>query len=282
MMKSDSISAHTKKKDNLRNRLIFGFSGFFLMMGGILWNAWSYFFVFFVICAVCIYEFYDLWLNVGKAPLRRYGIGITLGFYTLSFLASMEILPAIFYLWVYPLFSLVFIIKLYDSKEQNPFENVGLTLLGIVYVGFPFGALHWAVVSEGAYHYEVTIGIFFLLWIHDIGAYFIGYRYGKRQLFPRISPNKSWEGSLGGAILAALMVMLLGYYLPYLSYLEWGGVAAIIVIVGTHGDLIESMLKRSIQVKDSSRALPGHGGFLDRFDNLLMSAPFIALFLKIF
>ena len=270
------------KKDNLRNRIIYGFSGFFLMMGGMLWNAWTYFFVFLVISLACLYEFYNLYQAQGKKPLRVYGIFLSLVIYAFSFLISYELLPSIYFLIVYPLFTLGFIIKLYDSQEKEAFENMALTLLGVVYVTVPFASLNMIVFINGQYSYQVILGIFFTLWIHDIGAYFIGYRYGRHQLFARISPNKSWEGSFGGGIMAIFMAMLLSQYLLHLSWWQWLGISLIITIIGTHGDLIESMLKRSIQVKDSGQALPGHGGFLDRFDNLLISAPFIALFLKIF
>ncbi|MEO1652099.1 MAG: phosphatidate cytidylyltransferase, partial [Bacteroidota bacterium] len=165
---------------------------------------------------------------------------------------------------------------------KTSFEQIGITLLGLVYVMLPFASLHLAVFWEGQFHYQIILGIFFIVWIHDIGAYFIGSRYGRRQLFPRISPNKSWEGTVGGAILAWTMAFLLAQYLQDLSLAQWLVIASIIIVLGTHGDLIESMLKRNIRLKDSSEILPGHGGFLDRFDNLLISAPFIALFLKIF
>ncbi|MDX2304878.1 MAG: phosphatidate cytidylyltransferase [Microscillaceae bacterium] len=270
------------KSDNLRNRLIYGFSGFFLMMGGMLGNAWTYFIVFLVISCVCLYEFYALYLIQGKRPLKMYGIFLSLSIYVLSFLISDELIPEIYYLVLYPLFSLGFIIKLYEPQEKEAFENIALTLLGVVYVTVPFASLNMIVFVDGGYNYQVILGIFFTLWIHDIGAYFIGYRYGKHQLFARISPKKSWEGSIGGGFMALVMSYLLSQYLWVFDWWQWLGISLIITVIGTHGDLVESMLKRNIQVKDSSGALPGHGGFLDRFDNLLISAPFIALFIKIF
>lgn len=253
-----------------------------MMMGGMLWHAWSYAFVFLVICMVCIYEFYNLFLNYGKKPLRYYGIFLTLVIYISSFLISYQLLDATYFLVLYPLFTLGFMIKLYDPNEKEAFENIALTLLGVVYVAIPFASLNMIVFINGVYSYQVILGIFFTVWIHDIGAYFIGYRYGKHQLFARISPNKSWEGSIGGGVMAMIMAYILSQYLSDLFWWQWLGISLIITVIGTHGDLIESMLKRNIQVKDSGEALPGHGGFLDRFDNLLISAPFIALFLKIF
>jgi phosphatidate cytidylyltransferase len=270
------------KSDSLRNRIIYGFSGFFLVLGGMIWNQWSYGFVFLVICMVCQYEFFNLVFDKKQKLLRNYGLVMGFVFYVGSFMISASILPDIFYFWAYPIFAGTFILVLYQKEHPNPFQQLGFLLLGLVYVVMPFSALHWSVFSAGYYRYEVILGIFFLIWIHDIEAYFIGSRYGKRLLFPRISPKKSWEGSIGGGLMAILMAVLLHFYLLDLSLIQWIVLALIITIAGTHGDLVESMLKRSLQIKDSSQALPGHGGFLDRFDNLLMSAPFIALFLKIF
>lgn len=271
------------KFSDLQKRMIFGFSGFFLILGGMIWNEWTYFFVFFVICFACLAEFYRLFLNQGLRPNYYLGIGLGMLAYVLTFFLNLNWLDGKYLYLFYPLFSLVFIVELYKKQEKQQFINVALTLLGMVYIALPFASLHvMAVDQHGLYRYQILLGYFFMIWIHDIGAYFIGFRYGKHPLFKRISPNKSWEGSLGGLIMSLLMAGLLSIYLTELTLLQWLVVALIVVVLGTQGDLVESMFKRSIQVKDSSGALPGHGGFLDRFDNLLFSAPFTALFLKLF
>lgn len=272
----------SKESDNLRSRMIYGFSGFLLMLGGILWQEWSYFVVFAVICVFCLIEFYNLLLFDNRKPLKGFGIVIGMLIYSISFLNQIKWADERAYFMLYPLFSTIFIIKLYDPTETNPFENIALTLLGIIYAAIPFSALHIMVYSKGFYSYQIILGTFFIIWINDITAYFIGYRYGKHKLFPRISPKKSWEGSAGGVFSCAVMVILLSYYFQDLTAWQWVGVALIVVIVSTYGDLVESMLKRSLKVKDSSEAIPGHGGFLDRFDGLLLAAPFIALFLRLF
>jgi phosphatidate cytidylyltransferase len=271
-----------KSSDNLRNRLIFGFSGFFLLMGGMLYNAWTYGFVFLVVCVVCLLEFYDLLLGAGKRPLKYYGLAMGTGLYVITFLVEMGAISPLYFFGLYPAFAVVFIVKLYDKHETMPFENIALTLLGVVYVAMPFAALHVAVFSQGAYSYQVIMGLFFFIWINDITAYFVGQKYGKHKLFPRISPKKSWEGSAAGLVNSMLMVWLLSVYLQDLVWWQWAVVGLIVVVIGTQGDLIESMLKRSLQVKDSAQNLPGHGGFLDRFDNLLLAAPFVGIFLQVF
>ncbi|NJL12659.1 MAG: phosphatidate cytidylyltransferase [Microscillaceae bacterium] len=277
-----SPSKPEKASDNLVLRAVYGFSGFFLMLGGMVWNQWSYGFVFLVIFWLCLQEFFQLVFPKEQFFLRRFGLLLGLLFYVGHFLGSSQLVSPRFFYWYYPLFSLSFAVLLYQKNAVQPFAQISYLLLGLVYVGLPFGLMHWAVFDEaGQYRYQVILGTFFLIWIHDIGAYF-GLSLRAAPPFPRISPSKSWEGSAGGALLTLGMAFLLNAYLHDLHLGQWLGLAGIVIVVGTHGDLVESMLKRSVLVKDSSQALPGHGGFLDRFDNFLLSAPFIALFLKFF
>ncbi|MFN3379783.1 MAG: phosphatidate cytidylyltransferase, partial [Runella zeae] len=131
-------------------------------------------------------------------------------------------------------------------------------------------------------NFEIVLGCLLLLWATDIGAYFAGTYLGKRKLFERVSPKKSWEGAAGGAAFAGLVAFVLGVYFKSHEPWEWYCIAALIVVGGTLGDLVESLFKRSIAIKDSGSTIPGHGGFLDRFDGLLLSTPFIVTFVKIF
>lgn len=279
-MKSPSTT-NSPNKDNLRLRLIFGFSGFFMMMGGILWFDWSYFVVFLVISLAMQVEFYQMLKAAGHRPLSWLGLGIGLALYVISFLNQKIALSANYYLLIHAGFLLVFLFKLFDSEDKKPFDSIAYTLLGVVYVMLPFAALHYAVFHLGYYSYQIIMGCFFLIWINDIGAYFIGSNYGKTPLFPRISPKKSWQGSAGGAFLAFIMIFLLSHYMQDLPAWRWAVIALIVVVFGTLGDLVESLLKRGLDRKDASGALPGHGGFLDRFDNLTLVAPLVAAFLKL-
>ena len=131
-----------------------------------------------------------------------------------------------------------------------------------------------------AYYYWYPLSLFIFLWSSDTGAYCFGSLFGKHRLFPRISPKKSWEGSIGGAVVAIVASQIIATFIPYTeqltqlsSRLAWGGLAAIIVIFGTWGDLVESLLKRKLGIKDSGNIIPGHGGMLDRFDSSLMAIP---------
>ena len=128
----------------------------------------------------------------------------------------------------------------------------------------------------------IIIGFFLLIWANDTGAYLTGVSFGRHRLMERISPKKTWEGFFGGAVLAGLVAWLLSGWLGVVDKTHWIIIAAIISVAGTYGDLIESMLKRSIGVKDSGTIMPGHGGFLDRFDSAIISFPLVYLFITLF
>ena len=171
-----------------------------------------------------------------------------------------------------------FFIELYRKKD-NPFTNIGYTILGNIYVVLPFAMLFYLGHYNGDYNYEIILGFFILLWTSDTGAYLSGKFLGKHKLFERISPKKTWEGSIGALLLSIGVGYVLSIYFTDLTLINWIIIACIIVIFGGLGDLVESMLKRSLKIKDSGNILPGHGGILDRFDGLLLSAPFVYSYL---
>jgi phosphatidate cytidylyltransferase len=175
-----------------------------------------------------------------------------------------------------------FFIKLFKRKDPKPFENLGYTFLGLIYVALPFALVNELAIERHHYKPLLMLGILIILWVNDSGAYFVGTILGKRKLFERISPKKTWEGFFGGAICSLLVALVFAKYYTPLDWWKWLVIAGIIVVTGTLGDLVESLFKRSIAIKDSGSVIPGHGGFLDRFDGLLLSMPFILTFLKIF
>lgn len=175
---------------------------------------------------------------------------------------------------------LIFFAELYRHKAF-PFTNISYTLTGIFYTVLPFSFLLLAGFSQGTWDRGIVMGYFILLWSSDSFAYVFGNLFGKRRLFERISPKKSWEGSIGGGLITLGISMLIAQNQPQLSHFQWMVMALLIIIFGTMGDLVESMLKRSLGVKDSGRILPGHGGMLDRFDALLLSAPLVWAWLRL-
>lgn len=276
------MGSSLKKYNNLTQRLITGILGAAGIITAISVGEWTYFFVFFIICLFTLLEFYKLIGLDGLAPQKAYGTFCGIFIYALSFFIEKGDLSPHYYVVIFPLISCIYMINLYKKSERKPFTNIAFTFLGIFYIGTPFALLNFVVYAHDRYNFELILGLLLILWASDTGAYFSGTLFGRRKLFERISPKKSWEGFLGGAILAMVFVFGLSRFLHSLSLQQWIIVGLLIIVGGTFGDLIESLLKRSIEIKDSGDSLPGHGGFLDRFDGLLISAPFIAAYLGLF
>ena len=175
-------------------------------------------------------------------------------------------------------------------KAEDPILNWAYTMMSQLYIAMPFSLLNvlayrWNGV-EVQYTYLVPLSVFVFLWMNDTGAYLCGSLLGRHKLFPRISPGKSWEGSIGGGLLVIAIAVLVWYITEQygvndlgLSACEWAGLGLVIVIFGTWGDLIESLFKRTLGIKDSGNILPGHGGMLDRFDSSLLAIPAAVVYL---
>ncbi len=267
--------------NNLTQRLVTGFIGAGLVIYASYFSEWTYFVVFLVISCLSILEFYQLTGLDGMLPLKYIGTLNAMLIFVLSFFVEKGICNTTLYFIIFPSIALIFLIKLY-KKEKKPFTNIAYTLLGIIYVGLPFALLNISVYADGGYNYQIIIGILLLLWASDTGGYIAGVLFGRTKLFERVSPKKSWEGMVGSFILAMVIATFIVKYFDVMTWYQWYLVAVIMVVAGTYGDLVESLFKRSIEIKDSGTSLPGHGGFLDRFDGLLISIPFIVFLLKIF
>lgn len=284
------------KYSNLTQRIITGLLGSALIIYGLIVSEWAYFAIFFIICFFSLREFYKLSAFDGLLPLKTVGMLTGMVVFCLSFFIERGNVDSKFYFIIFPLMALVYMIKLYKKGEHKPFTNIAFTFLGIFYIGVPISLLNHAVFVPTAgswhstvngYNFEPILGILLILWATDTGAYFAGTFFGKHKLFERISPKKTWEGFVGGAALAGVIAFVFSLILRnnglhYLSTIDWIVITIIIVVGGTFGDLVESLLKRSIEIKDSGTAIPGHGGFLDRFDGLFISAPFVVAYLEMF
>ncbi|MBR5989153.1 phosphatidate cytidylyltransferase [Prevotella sp. lc2012] len=175
-------------------------------------------------------------------------------------------------------------------KQEDPVSNWAYTMMSQLYIALPFSLLNvlaFRAVGDGiCYTYLIPLSVFVFLWINDTGAYLCGSLLGKHKLFPRISPGKSWEGSVGGGILVMVIAVLVWYLTEQygvndlqLSAVEWAGLGLTVVVFGTWGDLVESLFKRTLGIKDSGHILPGHGGMLDRFDSSLLAIPAAVVYL---
>ena len=171
-------------------------------------------------------------------------------------------------------------------KQADPIQDWAYTMLSQMYIALPFSLLNvlaFTATTNGVVTFNtlLPLSIFIFLWVNDSGAYCVGSLLGRHKLFPRISPGKSWEGSIGGAVFVLLAAYAISYFLDgrMLNSLEWLGLGLVVVIFGTWGDLVESLFKRTLGIKDSGNILPGHGGMLDRFDSSLMAIPAAVVYL---
>ena len=245
-----------------------------------------------VITGGALYEYYRLIRISGSHPQLVSGLVAGLLVYIISTLVASGIFSGKYFLILIPVAAVIMFIELY-RKLEKPFDSLAHTFFAIIYIALPFSLLPFAAFSrEGigsllphgqiVFSPGIVIGFLLLLWANDTGAYLIGVAFGKNRIMERISPKKSWEGFIGGAVIAALAAWLISRWLGVVGTPGWIIIALIISVTGTFGDLVESMLKRSLGVKDSGTIMPGHGGFLDRFDSAIVAFPFVYLFISLF
>lgn len=266
---------------NFTQRVITGALFGAVMILSVVFNGWTFIALFFIINLLSIWEFYKLVMTDGSEPRRYAGTLLSCTIFVLTGLIAKNFVHPVYLILILPLIFYIFIQELY-LKSGKPFENLAYTFIGIIYLTVPlslFNFIAFPTNDAGNYHYQIILGYFFLLWASDTGAYLFGRKLGKRKLFERHSPKKSWEGSIGGTITTLLVAYIISIYFTDLFLVDWIVIALLIVVTGTLGDLVESMLKRSLDVKDSGRILPGHGGILDRFDGLFISVPFVVTYL---
>lgn len=267
---------------NFGKRAVTGVIIITVIIGAVGFGVYSFLFLCLAINLLALSEFYHLF-QIDKNHVRRIS-GLLL---SACLLVTFALLNLAYYdrritLVVLPLISLVFIIELY-LRSDTPFTNLAFIFLGIVYITLPLILLFSCAFSfpDAAYHPHVILGYFFLLWANDTGAYICGSQFGKYPLAPRLSPNKTWEGSAGGAFLVMVFVYVNYAFFNDLTLFNWMVLGVIVIVMGTLGDLVKSMMKRSLNIKDSGNILPGHGGMLDRFDSLIGSVPFVFAYLKL-
>jgi phosphatidate cytidylyltransferase len=212
--------------------------------------------------------------------------------YVISTLVAAGVIAQEYYLALFPVLVIIMITELY-RKQDKPFDSLAHTFFAVIYIAIPFSLFPFSAFSRTGldsilthgnlvFSPGIVIGFLLLLWANDTGAYLTGVSLGRHRLMERISPKKSWEGFFGGLVIAALVAWLLSGWLGVVDTAGWIIISVIISIAGTYGDLIESMLKRSMGVKDSGTVMPGHGGFLDRFDSAIISFPIVYLFISLF
>jgi phosphatidate cytidylyltransferase len=255
-----------------------------VMLFGLLWNKWSFFILFSIVHFGAWVEYQKLVSKFNPqynkiSAVHRYGIMLAgwclLLFFTNYSLKLWTLSLTDIGFWIGIIFMISLPLIVFIDKKTVFFGNILYSIVGLFYISLPLGLLielrtHWSgdILSLS---YTVPLLIIFSLWINDTMAYVVGSIIGKTPL-SKISPKKTWEGTIGGVILTIMVICLMAYFTKRISVIDAGIMSGIAAVTGTIGDLFESKLKRMAGVKDSGHIMPGHGGFLDRFDSLLFAS----------
>lgn len=276
MQKSQNQNQQNKKESvfqDILKRAIFGALFLVITLTAIWYSIYSWAILAMIYSMGCLYEFtkQDPIAKNSKSLILTAGILIWSSVFVYLFTNELQYLVS----WVLIL-PLVFLTTL-KAKDNRPFTQASAFLLSIFYTILPFVSLVLMGISleAGEYHFELIIMLFMLIWANDSFAYLFGRMFGKNKMAPSISPGKSWEGFAGGAVMTLVISLILGHYFIDIDLMHIAMMVIIVVPIGVLGDLVESKWKRSLEIKDSGSFLPGHGGFLDRFDSILISAPVI-------
>lgn len=279
--------------DKLTNMTVRAFTGvlFVTIMVTCFFQPIAMVFLFALITCLSLWEYSGLVNNIEDVTINRF-ISTVAGVYLFLAISAVNSgfvqTNAVFMPYLLTIIYL-FVSELY-TKNKNAIHDLSYTMLGQMYVALPLSMINvlaFRTATDGNIHfyYLLPLSVFIFLWTSDTGAYCVGSLFGKHKLFPRISPAKSWEGSIGGGVLvlvAAFLVSLLDQShgkLSGLNTLQWLGLGLVVTVFGTWGDLVESLIKRTFGIKDSGTILPGHGGMLDRFDSSLLAIPASAVYI---
>ncbi len=266
---------------NLATRTITGIVLVVLVIAVIIAGQYPFALLFLAFTMIGLWEFYTLVERAQVFPNKPAGLFAGVILFVSNALVAMQVLEVEWLLLNFLSIFVIFLLELY-RKDPNPFTNIAFTFFGLVYVAVPFSLLNYFPnpgFEQGVHQTNILLGFFFLVWVNETAAYLIGSGVGKHKLFKRVSPNKTWEGAIGGAVFAPGLAYPLSMNFAPLSLFDWTIIAYIVVVFGIYGDLFESMLKRSLNTKDSGTILPGHGGVLDRFDGVFIAAPFVFVYL---
>jgi len=256
-----------------------------VVIGSILLGKVAFFALFAFISSYTLFEFYRLCSRGETKPQFVLGIITSLSVYVVTFLYNQNIIDSKFFFILIPLLIMIPIVEMLQDRSHN-ILNIVYTIFGIAYISIPFSFLNLILSpvkqTPDLYKPEIMIGLFVIIWASDAGAYLFGRMLGKHKLIPKISPNKTWEGAIGGTLFAILISTIFFSFFDYFNTINVIGMTLITVVAGTFGDLTESLIKRFFDVKDSGKIMPGHGGLFDRFDSLLFAAPIYYIFISLF
>ena len=273
-------------KNNFIQRAVTGVLFVIVLVGCILYSPLSFGILFTIISALSVHEFAQLVSKSDEVSINKTitALGGAYLFLALMSFCTQQSVGARVFLPYLGLLLYMMITELY-LKKKNPTGNWAYSMLSQLYVALPFALLNVLAfqnspeTSSVTYNPILPLSIFVFIWLSDTGAYCVGSLIGKHRLFERISPKKSWEGSIGGGIFSIASSLGFAHFFPFMPGWQWVGLAIVVVIFGTWGDLTESLMKRQLGIKDSGNILPGHGGMLDRFDSALMAIPAAVIYM---
>ncbi|MGC6469910.1 MAG: phosphatidate cytidylyltransferase [Flavobacteriales bacterium] len=265
---------------NLLTRTITGTIYGVVLISSLLLGEMSSALFFLIAMFISLHEFYTISSNKNINPQIILGLLTSFCIYSSAFFYFKNIeLSAIFIQFTLLFLLVINAIELFRNKE-NSLKNIAITLFGIFYISVPLSLTFFLThYNLKEFNYTLLLCIIILIWMSDIGGYFIGSKFGKNKLFERVSPKKTWEGALGGLIFSIISCIIISNFTTVLSPLQWIIFGVVITAGSIIGDLIESMIKRAVNVKDSGTILPGHGGVLDRIDSALFVIPLAYIFL---
>ena len=253
-----------------------------LVLIALIWSQWTYFCLCFYILLLSMLEFYKPFERIQIHAIRSYGTLLGLSLYTLSFAyACQNSLSVVWLFGLVPSTILTVIIAIHRPKTPNPFLDVVITIFALLYISIPLSCLHYLAFFTGSYSHKLILGLLLMIWSQDLGGYIVGTLFGKSKMCPNISPKKTWEGFVGGVVFIVLVSHILACNLPILEPWQWYAIMLVTIITGSYGDLLASLMKRNVNIKNFSELIPGHGGILDRIDSLLLTIPAVSVFLKI-
>lgn len=280
---------------NLIIRALTGVIFVALLVGCIVWHPYTFAALFAVISALTTWEFGTIVNRNADLQVNRFITSVSSAYLFIAVLSyNVNLMDATVFIPYLISIMYLMINELYFDRKNN-IQNWAFALMSQIYIALPFALLNTmsfvnmpdsCFLPQLVYYYWYPLALFIFLWSSDTGAYCFGSLLGRHRLFPRVSPKKSWEGSIGGTLVALLASQIIATYIPFCDGLQehysryvWGGFALTVVIFGTWGDLVESLLKRRLGIKDSGNMIPGHGGMLDRFDSSLMAIPAVVIYI---